>query len=92
MISDANLIRFYTRLTRRQREVVQLVSDGMSNPDVAKQLCVEPCVVAGHLTNIFEELGTLDEFADRRPNRYTLVRLFAGFFERHPYLDNFARR
>jgi len=88
MISDERLIQFYTKLTQRQREVLQLVSEGLSNRQIAQQLSIESCVVASHLTNIYEELGTLDEFAHLRPNRYLAIRAFAGFFDRHPYLSN----
>jgi DNA-binding NarL/FixJ family response regulator len=92
MIADQTLIQFYTRLTGRQRQVLQLVSDGLNNREIAALLFIEPCVVASHLTNIYEELGTLEALADRRPNRYLLIRAFAGFFQRHPYLNSLDAR
>lgn len=85
MLEDSQLTSFYINLTRRQREVLKLASDGYSNPDIAKKLCIEPCVVAGHLTNIYGELTALGYLDDQyRPKRYALIRLFIGFFERHP--------
>lgn len=91
MIDDTQLVKFYLRLTQRQREVLQLASEGLSNRQIAGRLYVEACVVAGHLTNIYEELGTLEVFADQHPNRYALIRMFAGFFDRHPDFNNFAQ-
>ncbi len=86
MIKEDRLIQFYIRLTSRQREILQLASTGMTNTQIAQQLYIAPSVVAGHLTNIYAELGTLDELAESRTNRYTLLRVFAGFFERNPHL------
>ncbi len=87
MLTDHQLMAFYLNLTRRQRDVLQLTSDGYSNPEIAAILCIEPCVVAGHLTNIYGEMSTLESIAaDWRSKRYTLIRLFTGFFERHPEL------
>lgn len=86
MIKDERLTSFYIRLTSRQREILQLASDGMTNTEIARQLYIAPSVVAGHLTNIYAELGTLDELVGIRLNRYTLIRVFAGFFERNPQL------
>lgn len=91
MLDDRTLTGFYMGLTLRQREVVQLVSEELSNGEIAEELCVEPCSVAGHLTNIFGEISTLDEFAHRQPKRSTVIRMFAGFFERNPHLRSFKR-
>lgn len=88
MIADDILIPFYIRLTPRQRDVVLLASEGLTNAEIAKRLSVQPCVVAGHLTNIYGEMSTLEACQDQYPNRYTLIRAFAGFFERHPNFAN----
>ena len=86
MIRDySQLMNAYLNLTRRQREVVYLVQQGLSNHEVASQLCIAPSVVAGHLTNIYDELSVYNgDGLDFRANRYTLIRLFTGFFEHHP--------
>jgi DNA-binding CsgD family transcriptional regulator len=85
-MDDKQLTQFYiNNLTPRQRDVVYWVSQGLRNEEAAHRLCVQPCVVAGHLTQIYEEIATLDH-VETRPSRYTLIRLFAGFFERNPHL------
>jgi DNA-binding NarL/FixJ family response regulator len=86
---DAQLLRFYIRLTRRQQDVVKLVSSGLTNRQVAAHLYIQPCVVAEHLTHIYGELvanGLLSP--TERIGRYTLIRLYAAFFARHPELDS----
>lgn len=84
MIPDEQLTRFYLRLTRQQRRVLQLAAIGLTNREVGELLHIQPSVVAEHLTNIYAELGTLEAFGDKHPNRRTLIRAFAGFFERNP--------
>lgn len=43
-------------LTRREREVLAQVAKGISNPDIARQLCVSQQTVKTHLTRIFAKL------------------------------------
>ena len=90
MIEDKQLLQFYVNLTPRQREVLQLVSEGCSNQEVAERLCIASSVVAGHLTNIYDELVALKTVGEARPGRYVLIRWFGLFFQQHPELDNFA--
>lgn len=87
---DRQLMSLYLNLTRRQREVAYWVQQGLSNSEVAEQLCIAPSVVAGHLTNIYAELNAYNgSDPNFRANRYTLIRLFTGFFERHPEMACF---
>lgn len=44
-------------LTEREREVVQLISQGLSNKDIADRLCISSITVRHHLTSIFDKLG-----------------------------------
>lgn len=44
-------------LTGRQRELMRLVADGLTNAEIAAALHVSPHTVRTHLTNIFERLG-----------------------------------
>ncbi len=44
-------------LTEREREVSRLVSEGLSNKDVADRLCISSITVRHHLTRIFDKLG-----------------------------------
>ncbi|WP_407113135.1 LuxR C-terminal-related transcriptional regulator [Bradyrhizobium sp. LMG 9283] len=43
-------------LTHRERQIVRLVSEGMSNKEIARQLDVSPGTVKVHLYNIFQKL------------------------------------
>jgi len=44
-------------LTEREQEVVRLVSEGLSNKDIANRLCISSITVRHHLTSIFDKLG-----------------------------------
>jgi DNA-binding CsgD family transcriptional regulator len=44
-------------LTPREREVLQLVVAGRSNPEIAAALFLSRRTVTTHLTNIFAKLG-----------------------------------
>ncbi|PJG56123.1 DNA-binding response regulator [Bradyrhizobium forestalis] len=43
-------------LTHRERQIVRLVSEGMSNKEIARQLNLSPGTVKVHLYNIFQKL------------------------------------
>lgn len=55
------------RLTEREREIVQCVSEGLTNDDVARRLFISQSTVANHLQNIFEKTGVKNrtELANR---------------------------
>ncbi len=44
-------------LTEREREVIRLVGQGLSNKDIAYQLSIADSTVRHHLTNIFNKVG-----------------------------------
>ncbi len=44
-------------LTERERQVVRLVSDGLSNDEVATRLAISPKTVESHLRRLFERHG-----------------------------------
>lgn len=52
-------------LTEREREVIGLVKEGLSNKDIAHQLSISDSTVRHHLTNIFDKVGV--------PNRQKLM-------------------
>ena len=44
-------------LTRRQKEVADLVSQGMTNRDIAQRLCIDERTAEGHVERIRDKLG-----------------------------------
>ncbi len=52
-------------LTDREREIIQLVGQGLSNKDIAYQLSISDSTVRHHLTSIFDKIGV--------PNRQKLL-------------------
>lgn len=89
-MDDKHLFKFYASLTSRQQQVLQLASRGLTNKEIGQRLYIAPSVVAGHLTTIYGELGTLKSFAHAQPNRYTVMLTFPPFFARHPELKDDA--
>jgi DNA-binding CsgD family transcriptional regulator len=47
----------WASLTPAERDVVRLVSDGLTNKDIAKRLLVSPRTVQTHLTHVYTKLG-----------------------------------
>jgi FixJ family two-component response regulator len=45
-------------LTRREREVLELFSSGLSNKDAGRQLGISPRTIEDHRANIMKKLGT----------------------------------
>ncbi len=43
-------------LTPRQREVLLLVAEGLTNADIARRLWISPGTVRRHLENVFAKL------------------------------------
>jgi two-component system, NarL family, nitrate/nitrite response regulator NarL len=56
-------------LTRRQREIVALIDEGLSNKEIARQLSIELPTVKNHVHNILEKLQV-----SRRGEAAALVR------------------
>ena len=50
------------RLTGREREVIELVGQGMRNQQIADKLCISVITVRHHLTSIFKKLEVGDRF------------------------------
>jgi len=63
-----------TSLTRREREILDLVDKGHSNAEIAKRLWISPGTVAKHLEHAYRKLGVRSRAAAvariRGPNRH----------------------
>ena len=49
-------------LTRREREVVRLVGEGLRNSQIARRLCISEVTVRNHLTSTFRKLEVANRF------------------------------
>ena len=55
--ADAERIAALGRLTRREREVLQLLADGADTKEIAKRLTLSLTTVRNHVQNILDKLG-----------------------------------
>jgi len=49
-------------LTRREREIVSLVAEGLNNKDIAGRLCISEATARNHLTSILDKLELANRF------------------------------
>jgi DNA-binding NarL/FixJ family response regulator len=47
-------------LTRRERQVIELLIDGLTNREIAMRLVVEPDTIKDHVQSIIKKLGATD--------------------------------
>ncbi|HZG69256.1 MAG TPA: response regulator transcription factor, partial [Herpetosiphonaceae bacterium] len=52
--------RAFPELTDREREVLNLIAQGLSNPELADRLSLSPKTVRNHISNIFAKLQVAD--------------------------------
>jgi len=50
----------FAELTTREREVLELIAAGRSNPEITRQLFLSPKTVRNHISNIFAKLQVAD--------------------------------
>jgi two-component system nitrate/nitrite response regulator NarL len=50
-------------LTSREREILRLVADGLSAPDIGREIHLSPTTVKGHLHTLYDKLGVSDRAA-----------------------------
>jgi two-component system response regulator NreC len=53
----------YTTLTTREREVLSLIANGLSTPEIAGRLVLSPNTVHRHRTSLMQKLGLHDRLA-----------------------------
>jgi DNA-binding NarL/FixJ family response regulator len=52
--------RVFPELTNREREVLELIARGHSNPEIADHFTLSPKTVRNHVSNIFSKLQVAD--------------------------------
>ncbi len=52
--------RAFPELTDREREILDLIARGVSNPEIAQRLVLSPNTVRNHISNIFSKLQVAD--------------------------------
>ena len=50
-------LKISVRMTKRERQVIELVADGMTNKEIAQNLHLAPSTVKSHIHNILEKLA-----------------------------------
>jgi DNA-binding NarL/FixJ family response regulator len=53
----ARRLSAFAPLTTRERQVVALIDEGLSNKEIAARLCIELSTVKNHVHNLIEKLG-----------------------------------
>ena len=53
-------VRAFPELTDREREVLDLIAQGLRNPEIAAHLYLSPKTVRNHISNIFAKLQVAD--------------------------------
>ena len=56
-MTEAYAAKWPGALTERERDVIVLIGQGLSNKDIANRLCISGITVRHHLTRIFDKLG-----------------------------------
>ncbi len=49
--------REMTKITKRKKEIMELVAEGYKDKEIAEKLIVSPATVKSHLTALFQMLG-----------------------------------
>jgi DNA-binding NarL/FixJ family response regulator len=58
------------RLTAREREVLHLLTQGLTNPQIARRLVISPVTVNAHVRSIYDKLAVTSRSA---ATRYALL-------------------
>ena len=57
-----NLTGKAVHLTRREKEILTMISVGSSNDDIADKLCLSPHTVKTHISSIFKKINVTNRF------------------------------
>ena len=60
LVADPHAASGLSTLTRREREVLTLIAQGLSNPEIAAAIFVEESTVKSHVKSILAKLGLRD--------------------------------
>ena len=78
-VTESCAVKWPSALTERERAVIVLSGQGLSNKDIANRLCISGITVRHHLTSIFDKLGvTSRQKLLIRAHQYGLVSLTAS--------------
>ena len=57
---DTTTSETFPELTEREREILELIAQGLTNPAIAERLVLSPKTVRNHVSNIFSKLQVSD--------------------------------
>ncbi len=57
LVADRHNQMTSVRLTPREREIVHLIDEGLSNKEIAQRLCIDVHTIKNHVHNVLEKLG-----------------------------------
>lgn len=57
---DTTASETFPELTEREREILELIAQGLTNPAIAEKLVLSPKTVRNHVSNIFSKLQVSD--------------------------------
>ncbi|MFZ5821689.1 MAG: response regulator [Chloroflexota bacterium] len=59
-LMGSDQVMFSEKLSRREREILSLIADGLANPEIAERLSLAEGTVKNHVSHIFNKLGARD--------------------------------
>lgn len=72
------------KLTKREKEIITLISKGLSNKEIAKKLCISLPTVQTHSINIMGKFGIYD--GSRKDKNVKRLRMALFYLKQHKEL------